>query len=78
MSDKLVKLLSCLMPAVSAAERPWSAYWLSLFKIIVLKKNSAPFAERYITEIKKENVATKKSPQKAAETSQNGFLKSTK
>jgi hypothetical protein len=62
------------MPAPSA-DRPLSETCVKLFKIIVLKKDSAIFAERYTIEIKKQNVTTKTSLEKASNTSQNGFVK---
>ena len=70
MNDKLVKLLSSLMPAPSA-DRPLSETCVPLFKIIVLKKDSAPFAERHTTEIKK----TKCNDKKLAPKSRRNFAK---
>jgi hypothetical protein len=61
-----------------SADRPQSETCVWLFKIIVLKKDSKDFVERYTTEIKKQNVTTKSSPQKVEGTSQNGFVNSMK
>jgi hypothetical protein len=43
-----------------SADRPGSETSVVLFKINVLKKNSVNFAERYTTEIRKQNVNPKK------------------
>jgi hypothetical protein len=61
------------MPAPSE-EMPSSETFVFLFKIIILKNDSAHFAKRYTKEKKTKYVTTKNSPQKAAGTSKNGFV----
>jgi hypothetical protein len=47
---------------VPNAHRPSALAFVFLFKIIMLKKYSPPFEERYSAEIKKQNVTTKAPP----------------